>query len=68
MEKKIRPFIDINKLNPLYNEEKEEVDDSKTIRYCPRCRNMFRWTQLIKTRYGWWTCPICNYRSYSGTK
>ena len=60
-----RPFIDINMLNPLHQDEN---DDLNCIRYCPNCRNLFRWVKLIKTPYGWWVCPVCDYRGYEAGK
>ena len=55
--------IDIKELNPVYSDDEDE-DNSGYTKYCPVCRSRFQWVELIKTAYGWWTCPKCDYRGY----
>lgn len=70
MNIKKTPIIDVKVLNPLHvpDNEIDEEDDDEYIRYCPKCREKYQWVELIKTRHGWWTCPVCDFRGYGGFK
>lgn len=50
------------------NEEEQPIEGEET-HYCPKCYyHYYKWIEMIKTRFGWWTCPQCTHRCYGGFK